>query len=133
MIDVYKHDNPTFGSIRIFLDESIKKIYLAGIDICDSLGYRNNCDAINSHVPESETRMVYYEEINPTCRYLVHYRAHKYKVVTPRGVCYLLDKSRLKKNEKILEYQDYIRSIAIPHATFGENSVDNGRFVNLFR
>ena len=76
--------------------------------------------------------MVYYEEVKPLCRHLLNYRAHKYKAITPRGVCYLLDKSRLK-NEKILEYQDYIRSIAMPHATFGENSVDNGRFANLFR
>ena len=132
MIDIYKRDNPIFGSIRVFIDESIKKIYLAGIDVCNSLGYKNSIKTIKDHVPESETRMIYYEEINPIHRHLLHYRAHKYKGITPKGVFYLLDRSRLK-NEKILEYQEYIRSIAIPHSTFGENSVDNGRFANLFR
>ena len=132
MIDVYKHDNPIFGSIRVFVDESIKMIYLAGIDVCTSLGYRCTHKPINYHIPECETRMIYYEEVKPSCRHLLNYRAHKYKGITPKGVFYLLDRSRLK-NEKILEYQEYIRSIAIPHSTFGENSVDNGRFANLFR
>lgn len=132
MIDVYCKDNPTFGSIRVFVDESIKMIYLAGIDVCTSLGYKCTHKPINHHVPECETRMIYYEEINPIHRHLLHYRAHKYKGITPRGVFYLLDKSRLK-NEKILEYQEYIRSIALPYSTFSKNSIDNGRFANLLR
>lgn len=133
MIDVYKHDNPIFGSIRVFIDESIKKIYLAGIDVCNSLGYKNSIKTIKDHVPESETRMISVSEINPAHRYLISMKATYYKLITIKGVFYILDKSRLKKNEKILEYQDYIRSIALPNATFSKNSVDNGRFVNLLR
>lgn len=132
MIDVYCKDNPTFGSIRVFVDESIKMIYLAGIDVCNALGYKNNRKALKDHVPEQETRMMSLEEVNPDHLYLLNIRAQKYKLITLRGVFYLLDKSRLK-NEKVLEYQQYIRSIALPYSTFSKNSIDNGRFANLLR
>ena len=85
MIDVYKHDNPIFGSIRVFVDESIKKIYLAGIDVCTSLGYKNSIKTIKDHVPESETRMISVSEINPAHRYLISIRATYYKLITIKG------------------------------------------------
>lgn len=132
MIDVYKTDNPTFGPIRIFVDEPIKMIYLAGIDVGNSLGYKRSRNAIQRHVPEQHKRKIYREEINPNHIYLVNRLAVYIVGLTIPGVFRLLDRSRLK-NDKVLEYQQYIRSIALPYSTFSKNSVDNGRFVNLLR
>ena len=53
MNEIKIFENPTFGEIRIVLDENQEPLFCA-IDVCKALGYSNGRDAITKHVEEDD-------------------------------------------------------------------------------
>ena len=80
MSDVQLFTNPTFGSVRVVMQND--EPWFVGKDVAEALGYANTKDAILSHVDEEDRRIIQRSDFATFENHLPKFENHPPKGVT---------------------------------------------------